>query len=57
MKTYIVTVSEKYPSAGETPSRYNIEANNKKEAISKARRIVGYRSRFDSTLTYSVMEA
>jgi hypothetical protein len=57
MKTYIVTISERHPAAGERPSQIEIEAANKKAAVSAARAQVGFRSRFDSPLTYSAKEA
>ena len=39
MTLYIVTVADKFQAAGEYASKIEIEAQNKKEAISKARKI------------------
>ena len=55
-KEYTVTIADKHPAAGERPSILEVEAQNKKEAISKARKQMGWRSRHDSPLTYSAVE-
>lgn len=56
MKTYIVTAKDKFPAAGETPSKYEIEAKNKAEAIKKAKDLAGWRSRHDSPIIYTAEE-
>ncbi len=57
MTLYIVIVADKFQAAGEYASRMEVEAQNKKEAISKARKQMGWRSRFDSPVTYRAVEA
>ena len=55
MKLYIVTVTEKFQAAGECASKMEIEAQNKKEAISKVRKKMGlteWRIRYDSPVTF-----
>jgi hypothetical protein len=56
-KTYLVTISDRYPAAGECPTVLEIDAANKKAAIAQARKLVGWRSRHDSPLTYRAAEA
>lgn len=53
MALYIVTVTDKFPAAGEYPGSFEIDADNKKEAIAKARKQMGWRSRYDSPVIYS----
>lgn len=57
MALYIVTVTDKFPAAGECPGSFEIEADNKKEAIAKARKQMGWRSRYDSPMVYSAERA
>lgn len=52
MTLYIVTATEKFQAAGDYASKMEIEAQNKKEAISKARKQMGWRSRYDSPVIY-----
>lgn len=42
-KLYDVTVTAKYPAAGEGPGHIYVHANNAKAAISKARREMSHR--------------
>jgi len=57
MTLYIITVTEKFQAAGECEGTLEIEAANKKEAISKARRKVApNRSRYDGPVYYSARE-
>ena len=54
-KTYIVTITDKHPAAGERPSEVEVRASNKREAIAKVRR-AGWRSRYDSPAIYTAEE-
>jgi hypothetical protein len=54
-KTYTVTITDKYPAAGERPSQVEVRARNKREAISLVRR-AGWRSRYDSPAVYTAEE-
>jgi hypothetical protein len=56
MTLYTVTATEKFQAAGDGPTKFEIEAKNKKEAISEARKQMGWRSRYDSPVTYRAEE-
>lgn len=58
-KTYIVTITSKFPAYGEQPSTLEISAKNKAAAISEARKEArrGYWfSRLDGPVIYAATE-
>jgi hypothetical protein len=54
-KEYTVTITDKYPAAGERPSQVWVKARNKREAIAQVRK-AGWRSRYDSPVIYTAEE-
>lgn len=58
MKTYLVTVTAKYPACNERPGELEITARTKTEAIQKARREMSSlgHTRQDGPLNYHAKE-